>query len=540
MADTKKKSLSIEVKMYLILVLIFTVVLATSLMVSSTTQKTLITNLIDQQTHEMANSYFDSVNVLMVAGNMKVRQTLRTKMLDKPGIKEARIIRGAPVRKLFGPGFASESAQDKWDKEGLAGQAVTVVHKLNGERLLTVVKPLIASSDHRGTNCLGCHQVSEGTVLGAVRITYSLANIDHKISNHLLLSGSVQAGLFILGLLLTAYFLRQVIIRRIKRLRHAITRIDKESDLTSRISILTNDEIGKVTHAFNGMLGKFQQSLKKVKSTSLQVTDSTNQISHNAEETARVVDEQQRATELMASAVNEMEATAKDIKSNAEFTAEASNEAENEALQGEKITQKVIVSIEDLSTDIGHAATVIKQLNEKTNNVGSFLNVIKGIAEQTNLLALNAAIEAARAGESGRGFAVVADEVRTLATKTQESTMEIESLIAQLQLGAEDAVQVIDNATHAAGKGVSEITEAMQSLQSITRLVVHINELNGKMVSIANDQSLASAEISNTVIKISELASESSDDASETAQISNALLALTHELDTMIAQFRIQ
>jgi len=242
----------------------------------------------------------------------------------------------------------------------------------------------------------------------------------------------------------------------------------------------------------------------------------------------------------MATAINEMEATSKEAKLNAEKTAEASDLASASSEQGTEVTNEAIEVIDKLSQEISSAAGVIEQLNTNTQQVGSVLDVIKGIAEQTNLLALNAAIEAARAGESGRGFAVVADEVRALATKTHQSAEEIESMIQQLQKGASNAVGVMHNANESAQQSVEQIELAMQALTEINTHVSEINSLNDLMVNISDDQSNTAAEINKTVLDISELAENSFSHAAETSQLSVSLKGLAQELDTLVSSFKIE
>lgn len=531
---------SLEKKIYLAVAACFVLVLGVTLYISSTDSKRLVMTVMKDQAEDTALSYFDSLNVMMLSGTMNNRETLRAKMLSRHHVTDARIIRGDAISKMFGEGLPHERPTDAFDQRALAGERILEVEVKEGKRHLTVVQPIPASSDYHGTNCLQCHAVPDGTVVGAVRLTFALDAMDEEIKTSLLSQGFYLIVISVAGFLVLVWIISRSVFSRIKRLRDTMRDIEKHSDLTRRMSVEAQDEIGATSTAFNHMIHKFQESMHEVVDTTHQLSEAAGRISVNAESTAKAVQEQQNGTDMMASAIHEMEATSKDFRSNAEQTAAASEEADRAAHQGEKTNKAAIDAINKLSQEISQASTVIASLDGRTQSVGSVLGVIKGIAEQTNLLALNAAIEAARAGETGRGFAVVADEVRALANRTQESAAEIERMIEQLKGEAEDAVEVMARAKSVAETSVRQVGEASTLLLTITERVSGINQLNSNMRAVADDQSQAAAEINNTVLRIAQIAEQSAEDAAETAHLSSQLKVLADQLDRMVARFTIR
>lgn len=275
------------------------------------------------------------------------------------------------------------------------------------------------------------------------------------------------------------------------------------------------------------------------------LTGVTNQLAAAAEQTAAVTSEtnrgvlrQQSETEQVATAMNEMAATANEVANSAASAAEAARRATDEAANGKAVMTRIIDTVEGLAEEIGQSAGVIHQLEKDAAQVGVVLEVIRGIAEQTNLLALNAAIEAARAGEQGRGFAVVADEVRTLASRTQQSTAEIQGIIEQLQIRATDAVRVMEASRGQARVSVEEVVQAGDALDAITRSVGAINDLNAQIAAAAEEQSAVAEEINRNIVTISQVADQTSQGAQQTASASEQLARLAEQLQSMAGEFR--
>ncbi|MCB1802026.1 MAG: HAMP domain-containing protein [Gammaproteobacteria bacterium] len=530
--------LSLRVKVLAALALIFASLMVATTWHMTVSERAMAGEMAEQKAFDTAASFFDGVNTMMLTGTMAQRDLLRQKLLANPDITEIRIVRDRQIIDTYGAGNPEQRAVDDLDRRALAGETVVHAGADAKGRTITLVSPIIATPDFRGTNCLTCHVVSDGSVLGATRVTYSLASLDAAIDRNILVSGAINVLMLVVGIVAIAWLLQRMVIHPLTGMRDTMTRIAADSDLTHRLTIDSKDEIGSVASAFNGMLDRFGGSLHEVAGATSQLQQVAGEIAAVSQQTTAAAAQQRGETDAVATAITELESTAEQVRAGATDAADASVEADRTANEGAATTRAAIDGIHELVSEIEQAAEVIERLDERSKSVGAVLDVIKSIAEQTNLLALNAAIEAARAGEKGRGFAVVADEVRTLANRSHESTREIERIIEHLQLGARDAVTVMSRARDSAESRREQVEVADKGLNLIADRVAHIRELNARMAAAASEQSVVTENVGRNVINISQLADRTANDAEQTTAVSNHLLQLSVELESLLKRFR--
>ncbi len=310
-------------------------------------------------------------------------------------------------------------------------------------------------------------------------------------------------------------------------------------DLSARVAYRGNDELGHVAKVFNSMGERFHATVQQLSGATGQLAAAAEETSAITEQTSAGIRQQQSETEQVATAMNQMNATVHEVAANAAHAAGAARKADEEAATGKKVVNQTIDVIDNLAGEVEKAAAVIHQLEQESDSIGTVLDVIRGIAEQTNLLALNAAIEAARAGEQGRGFAVVADEVRTLASRTQQSTQEINQMIERLQGGAANAVKVMEASRAQAQAGVKQVALAGESLDSISEAVATINDMNTQIASAAEQQSAVAEEINRNITTISQVAEQTNQGAQQTASAAEELARLAEQLQSLVGQFKV-
>ncbi|OBY58843.1 methyl-accepting chemotaxis protein [Pseudomonas sp. AU12215] len=355
-------------------------------------------------------------------------------------------------------------------------------------------------------------------------------------TNTLLIVSSAALALLVGAL--ASLLITWMIVRPLRQVIGMASRI-AEGDLSVSVEVRRKDEVGQLMGAVGSMADSLRGIVSRLSDGVGQITASAQALSSVTERTQHGVNSQKAETDQVATAMNQMAATVHDVARNAEEAASSAEQADGKVASGQDVVRQTLGRIEQLADAVRAATESIEQLGRESQSIGSVLVVIKNVAEQTNLLALNAAIEAARAGEQGRGFAVVADEVRALARRTQQSTAEIETLIAALQSGATTSVQRMQRSHALVEMTVGDAVQTEAALGNIASAVAVIHQMNQQIAAASEQQSAVAEEISRSVTSIRGIADESAQAMESTASSSVELAQLSRELQGLVGQFRL-
>ncbi len=384
------------------------------------------------------------------------------------------------------------------------------------------------------------HAVLKGLIQDELRLTDTARLDSDRVvdEGRRVILGAGIGGLIICLALM--WIFPALILRPVRRLiAHMQDIADGDGDLTARLKHDSRDELCLLAAAFNRFLDKLHATISQVGVTANALDVAAARLAEVAAESHRTVGSQLNEIDQVATAMNQMTATIHEVAANASNAAEGAGEADAQARAGQGVVSDALQVIKELAGEVQSSADVIRQLESESADIGAVLDVIRGIAEQTNLLALNAAIEAARAGDQGRGFAVVADEVRTMASKTQDSTGEIEAIIQSLQDRAAAADRAMASGCDKAEISVAKAGVAGEALADIARAVARINDMNTQIASAAEEQSAVSEEINRNTVSIHDLAERSAQAGQTTAEEAAQLQRLAGEVQQRMQQFKL-
>ena len=363
--------------------------------------------------------------------------------------------------------------------------------------------------------------------------------IDQRVGT-ILTSVLVIAAILLVVFGLAGLGLANAFLRPLQQIRNNLDDIAAgEGDLTRRLPVNSQDELGLLAGSFNQFVEKIHGLVRQIVDMTGQLNTLVREVSEQAQRSEQAMDRQRHETDQVATAINEMSAAAHEVAKSAQNAAEAAQQTDREGQAAKKVVDGSIVRIHDLVADIRGSGQSLDSLQQDVQSIVSVLDVIRAIAEQTNLLALNAAIEAARAGEAGRGFAVVADEVRALASRTQQSTQEIQGMINRLQQGTQGAVNAMRGSSDAGELTSEQANQAGASLDAIAQLIGTINAMNAQIASAAEEQTAVAEEINRSVHQIAVAVDSVADETQHGAQTARNLSALGERLGALVRQFRI-
>jgi len=451
----------------------------------------------------------------------------------------------------------------------MANSINDVVSELNNAGLTDIVEELNSAFSEvtaliSGDDSVFANKLAQLTAIAEATAKLAAADTETKIANDILtkqvdmanattlevqelVAGAVSNGnsqttiIMIISIIAAAVITRFTLISITRPLSkvNEMLNIVASGDLSHKLDQSGKDEFAELSRNCNSLIDSLRTLIQGIVSRSTQLAAAAEQTSAVTAQSTTAIEEQRKQVEQAASATTEMSSTSQSVLSSANEALGEIKQADDEAERVKGISGKNRETIELLANEVESASQVINKLQQDSASIGGILDVIRGIAEQTNLLALNAAIEAARAGEQGRGFAVVADEVRTLASRTQESTQEIQNMIEVLQTGAEKAVTVMDKGKSQASECVHQSEMADQALETITHAVHEAYDRSSQIATAADEQSVVAHEISENLESIVAIAEQTTAGSHQTAASSSEVARLSEELQQSVQEFKM-
>jgi methyl-accepting chemotaxis protein len=361
------------------------------------------------------------------------------------------------------------------------------------------------------------------------------AEAQYNTSREIVLIFVVLAALATIGL---ALWLTRSIVRPLERAVLAAEYV-AQGDLTHDIVADGEDEVTRLLRALGTMQDNLRTAMRHIGSSASQLASAATELNSVTEDSYRGLHQQNAEIDQAATAINEMTSAVEEVARNAVSTSDASNHSSASAQAGQTRVIETVQSIQTLTENVQATSTLVQNLADQSQDIGKVLDVIRSIAEQTNLLALNAAIEAARAGESGRGFAVVADEVRALAHRTQQSTLEIDSMVNAMRSGSAQALESMNTSRDRAGSTLVLAQGAGESLTEITSSINQISERNLVIASAAEEQAQVAREVDRNIVNIRDLSTQSTEGANQISASSHELSRLAADLNQVVARFKV-
>ncbi|MDD3482024.1 methyl-accepting chemotaxis protein [Azovibrio restrictus] len=491
-----------------------------------------------QSIHEMTMA---GLTGMMITGTVGQREVFLDQIKQLSVIKDLHVARGDAVSKIFGPDTKSNRPLDSVEQQVMnSGQSYVSVIEENGQLALRVVNPTKADRNYLGKDCIACHQVPEGTVLGVVSMKVSLDAVESAVSamRFKIAGAAFLVSLLLLGVIywLTHHFVTQPM----DELRKGLVDIARgEGDLTRRLRIKGKDEIGETALVFNEMMENFAKLVRQVTEAAQRVSAKAHDLSMSASRVASSSHQQDEKSNQAAAAVEQLVTSIVSIAQSAEHVQHQSQESLDRAQAGNRSLTELLEEMDVVESAVKQMAESVNEFVRNTEAINTMTQEVKDIAEQTNLLALNAAIEAARAGEQGRGFAVVADEVRKLAEKSARSASEIDAITEKLTSQS----VAVRKAIH---EGLSHLSSSQESVHSVADIltatngsVQQVGEGLDTIATATDQQRRVSGEVADNIEAIASMARDNTSSVEETAAAADDLKVLADNLQGTVGRFKV-
>lgn len=468
-----------------------------------------------EQAQDFANTVYQmtmaSLTGMMMAGTVSQRADFLDQARRAETIKGLKVVRSEAVIKQFGPGYGDEAKVDEVEKQVLqTGKPYYEVRGSDTGDILKAVVPAVATKNSMGLDCLNCHSVEEGAVLGAVSMDISLSKVNASVRQFNLKIIGLGLGIGVPLLYIVFVFISRVVLIPLRDMTQSLRDIAHgEGDLTRRLPVRANDEIGHAARLFNQVMGKFQDVLRHVSTAAKEVSATAGEIEVGTADLSQRTEEQASSLEETASSMDELTSTVKQNAGSARDADKLAQEATEVALKGGEVVSQIVGTMDEI--------------HQSSNKMMDIISVIDGIAFQTNILALNAAVEAARAGEQGRGFAVVAAEVRALAQRSAAAAKEIKSLINTSVEKVEAGAKLVEDVVH--------------TMSDIVASVRRVSSIMSEIAAASQEQSAGIEQINQTVMQMDRVTQQNAALVEQAAAAAESLQAQADSLASAVSRF---
>ena len=491
-----------------------------------------------QSIHEMTMA---GLTGMMITGTIGQREVFLDQIKQLSIIKDLHVARGEAVAKLYGPDTKESRPLTALEQQVMSsGVPYMAVESNNGSSALNVINPTKASKNYLGKDCVLCHQVPEGTVLGVVSMKVSLDSVESEVAAFRLKIAGV--ALAALGALLVIIYLltRHFVTAPLEELRKGLRDIASgEGDLTRRLPVKGKDEVGQSALVFNEMMENFNQLVRQVRDSASQVSARVAALSDNTDRVSQSSHLQNEKSNEAAAAVEQLVSSISSIAQSAEHVQHQSQESLARANEGSRNLTVLLGEMDVVERAVKEMATSVNDFVRSTESITLMTREVKDIADQTNLLALNAAIEAARAGEQGRGFAVVADEVRKLAEKSSRSASEIDTITATLSAQSIAVRRSIEEGLEHLASSQSAVATVSSVLQATNGSVTEVGHGLDAIASATEQQRRVSGDVEASIEAIAGMARDNTGAVEQTACAAHDLKRLAEGLASMVGRFKV-